>query len=122
METLKKCWDEYAIYLEANDKHASSGTFKVAQLNILDDVHFTVSVGALTAQKFVEQERMSFLEIIWNTFQNRAIQFDVLVEASEQEDVPLHMKLNSKQKYERIAEQFPLVRDLKNRCNLEIYF
>ena len=122
MEILKKCWDEYALHLEANDKHASSGTFKVAQLNILDEVHFTVSVGALTAQKFVEQERMSFLEIIWNTFQNRAIQFDVLVEASEQEDVPLHMKLNSKQKYERIAAQYPLVKDFKTRCNLEVYF
>jgi DNA polymerase-3 subunit gamma/tau len=122
MEILKKCWDEYALHLEVNDKHASSGTFKVAQLNILDEVHFTVSVGALTAQKFVEQERMSFLEIIWNTFQNRAIQFDVLVEASEQEDVPLHMKLNSKQKYERIAAQYPLVKDFKTRCNLEVYF
>ena len=122
MEILKKCWNEYALHLEANDKHASSGTFKVAQLNILDEVHFTVSVGALTAQKFVEQERMSFLEIIWNTFQNRAIQFDVLVEASEQEDVPLHMKLNSKQKYERIAAQYPLVKDFKTRCNLEVYF
>ena len=88
MKLLKQCWDEYALHLEANDKHASSGTFKVAQLNILDDIHFTVTVGALTAQKFVEQERMSFLEIIWNAFQNRAIQFDVLVEAGEQEDVP----------------------------------
>jgi len=122
MELLKQCWDEYAVYLEANAKHASSGTFKVAQLNIIDNIHFTVTVGALTAQKFVEQERMNFLEKIWDAFQNRAIQFDILVEAGEQEDVPLHMRLNSKQKYDRIADQYPLVRDLKNRCNLEVYF
>ncbi len=122
MELLKKCWDEYAVYLEANAKHASSGTFKVAQLNIIDDIHFTVTVGALTAQKFVEIERMNFLEKIWDAFQNRAIQFDILVEAGEQEDVPLHMRLNSKQKYDRIAEQYPLVRELKTRCNLEVYF
>ena len=119
---LKKCWDEYAIYLETNAKHASSGTFKIAQLNIIDDIHFTVTVGALTAQRFVEQERMNFLEKIWDLFHNRAIQFDILVEASDQEDVPLHMRLNSKQKYDRIAEQFPLVKELKNRCNLEVYF
>ena len=122
MELLKKCWDEYAVYLEANAKHASSGTFKVAQLNILDETHFTVTVAALTAQKFVEQERMNLLEKIWEIFQNRAIQFDILVEASEQEDVPLHMRLNSKQKYDRIAEQFPLVAALKTRCNLEVFF
>jgi DNA polymerase-3 subunit gamma/tau len=122
MDILKKCWDEYAVVLEANAKHASAGTFKVAQLNIIDETHFTITVGALTAQKFVEQERMNVLEKIWDAFQNRAIQFDILVEASEQEDVPLHMRLNSKQKYDRIAAQYPLVRELKNRCNLEVYF
>ena len=122
MDILKTCWDEYAVVLEANAKHASAGTFKVAQLNIIDNTHFTVTVGALTAQKFVEQERMNVLEKVWEQFQNRAIQFDILVEASEQEDVPLHMRLNSKQKYDRIAEQYPLVRELKNKCNLEVYF
>ncbi len=122
MDILKTCWDEYAVVLEANAKHASAGTFKVAQLNIIDETHFTVTVGALTAQKFVEQERMNVLEKVWYQFQNRAIQFDILVEASEQEDVPLHMRLNSKQKYDRIAEQYPLVRELKNKCNLEVYF
>ena len=122
MDILKTCWDEYAVVLEANAKHASAGTFKVAELNIIDDTHFTVTVGALTAQKFVEQERMNVLEKVWEQFQNRAIQLDILVEASEQEDVPLHMRLNSKQKYDRIAEQYPLVRELKNKCNLEVYF
>ena len=122
MDLLQKCWDEYAVYLEANAKHASAGTFKVAQLKIEDEWHFTVTVGALTAQKFVEQERMNVLEKVWDLFQNRTIQFDVLVEAGEQEDVPLHMRLNSKQKYDRIAAQYPLVAALKKRCNLEVYF
>jgi DNA polymerase-3 subunit gamma/tau len=94
----------------------------VAQLKIEDEWHFSVTVGALTAQKFVEQERMNVLEKVWDLFQNRTIQFDILVEAGEQEDVPLHMRLNSKQKYDRIAEQYPLVTALKKRCNLEVYF
>ena len=122
LDLLQKCWDEYAIYLEANAKHASAGTFKVAQLKIEDEWHFTVTVSALTAQKFVEQERMNVLEKVWDLFQNRTIQFDILVEAGEKEDVPLHMQLNSKQKYDRIAEQYPLVAALKQRCNLEVYF
>ncbi|MEK0423812.1 MAG: hypothetical protein RLZ95_1722 [Bacteroidota bacterium] len=122
LDLLQKCWDEYAVYLETNAKHASAGTFKVAQLKIEDEWHFTVTVGALTAQKFVEQERMNVLEKVWDIFQNRSIQFDIIVEAGEQEDVPLHMRLNSKQKYDRIAEQYPLVAALKKRCNLEVYF
>ena len=122
MSLLKKCWDEYALYLESVSKHASFGTFKIAQLQIEDDTHFTVTVNALTAQKFVEQERMNFLEKIWDTFQNRSLQFNILVDAGEKEDVPLHMRLNSKQKFEHIAKHYPLVQDLKNRLNLEIFF
>jgi len=121
-EALQQCWDEYTQYLEKSLKHSSAGTFKLAQLNIEDEVHFTVTVSALTAQKFVEQERMNFMEKVWEQFQNRGIQFSILVDAGEKEDVPLHLKLNSKQKFERIAEQYPLVNELKTRLNLEIFY
>jgi DNA polymerase-3 subunit gamma/tau len=60
------------------------------------------------------------LEQLHKTFNNRAINFTVLVAASEKEDVPLHLRLNSKQKYERIAEQYPLLRELKEKLKLEI--
>jgi DNA polymerase-3 subunit gamma/tau len=122
IETLQEVWNEYTTYLESTTKHSSAGTFKLAEINIEDPIHFTVTVPALVAQKFVEQERMNVMEKIWDRFQNRAIQFSILVAAGEKEDVPLHLRLNSKQKYERIAEQFPLVKELKDRLNLEVYF
>lgn len=122
IETLQAVWNEYTAYLETTTKHSSAGTFKLAELQIEDPIHFTVTVPALVAQKFVEQERMSVMEKIWDRFQNRAIQFSILVAAGEKEDVPLHLRLNSKQKFERIAEQYPLVKELKNRLNLEVYF
>jgi DNA polymerase-3 subunit gamma/tau len=122
IETLQAVWNEYTAYLETTTKHSSAGTFKLAELQIEDPIHFTVTVPALVAQKFVEQERMSVMEIIWDLFQNRAIQFSILVAAGEKEDVPLHLRLNSKQKFERIAEQYPLVKELKDRLNLEVYF
>ena len=122
MEDLKKCWDDFTLTLETALKHSAASTFKLAQLDIENETHFTITVPALTAQKFVEQERMNVLERVWEHFHNRAIQFSILVAASEKEDVPLHLSLNSKQKYERIAAQYPLVQELKTRLNLEIYY
>jgi len=122
MEPLRKCWDEYTQYLEKALKHSAAGTFKFAVLSIEDETHFTITVPALTAQKFVEQERMNLLEKVWESFHNRAIQFNILVAAGEQEDVPLHLSLNSKQKYERMATQYPLIAELKTKLNLEVYF
>ena len=122
METLQACWNDYAVKMEKELKHSVAGTFKIATLQIEDPTHFTITVPALTAQKFVEQERMRLMETIWERFQNRAIQFSILVDAGEKEDVPLHLKLNSKQKFEHIAKQYPLVQELKERLNLEVNF
>lgn len=120
MEKLTKCWNEYAIKLEQQQKHSSAGTFKMAYLQIEDDIHFTVTVPALTAQKFVEQEKMMLIDYLHTAFNNRAITFNILVEATEREEVPPHMRMNSKQKFERIAEQYPLVKELRDRLKLEI--
>jgi DNA polymerase-3 subunit gamma/tau len=122
METLQQCWNDYAQKMEKDLKHSVAGTFRIATLEIEDPTHFTITVPALTAQKFVEQERMSLMETIWERFQNRAIQFSILVDAGEKEDVPLHLKLNSKQKFDHIAKQYPLVQQLKERLNLEVNF
>ncbi len=120
IEKLSQSWARYTTLLEQQLKHSSAGTFKSARLAIENDIRFTVTVSAITSQKFVEQERMMLLEHLQQEFNNRAISFEVLVEAGEQTDVPVHMRLNSKQKFEHIAEQYPLLRELKERLKLEI--
>lgn len=120
MEKLRECWDSYTVQLEKQQKHSSAGTFRSARLTIENDIRFTITVSALTSQKFVEQERMMLTDHLQTSFNNRTITFDVLVEASEREDIPVHLRLNSKQKFEHIAEQYPLVKELKERLKLEI--
>ncbi len=120
MKKLQQCWDDFGAQLEKQQKHSSAGTFKIAGLTIEDDIRFTVSVPALTAQKFIEQERMMLIDHLHKAFNNRSIAFSILVEAGEKEDVPAHLRMNSKQKFERIAAQFPLVRELKDKLKLEI--
>jgi len=120
MERLQQCWQTYTVLLEKQLKHSSAGTFKSARLVIDTELRFTVTVSAITSQKFVEQEKMMLLDHLHKEFNNRAIGFDVLVEAGEQEDIPAHMRLNSKQKFEHIAEQYPLIKELRDRLKLEI--
>ncbi|WP_026768978.1 DNA polymerase III subunit gamma/tau [Asinibacterium sp. OR53] len=120
MDKLRECWDAYTAELERQKKHSSVGTFKIAVLTIENDMRFTVSVPALTAQKFVEQERMMLIDHLHQAFNNRSISFSILVDASEKEEVPAHMRMNSKEKFERIAEQYPLVKELRDKLKLEI--
>ncbi len=119
-EKLQSFWENYTINLEKQLKHSAAGTFKIASLSIDSDIHFTVHVSAITAQKFIEQEKLDLKEQLHEMFNNRLIDFDILVDLGEKEDVPLHMRLNSKQKFERISAQYPLIKELKEKLRLEI--
>jgi len=122
IDKLLQFWKNYTLILEKQLKHSAAGTFKIADIEIDSDIHFTVRVSAITAQKFVEQEKLELKQQLHQLFNNRSIDFSILVEAGEKEDVPLHMRLNSKQKFERIAEQYPLLKTLKEQLRLEIDF
>ena len=119
-EKLKECWLTYAEQLDTQQKHASASTFRIARLDIEDDIKFKATVTALTAQKFVEQERMMVTDYIQQQFNNRSITFSIEVEEGEMPEIPQYLALNSRQRFERIAEQYPLLRDLKDKLKLEL--
>jgi len=119
-EKLKECWLAYAEQLDTQQKHASASTFRIARLDIEDDIKFKATVTALTAQKFVEQERMMVTDYIQQQFSNRSITFSIEVEEGEMPEIPQYLALNSRQRFERIAEQYPLLRDLKDKLKLEL--
>lgn len=118
---LRQVWNEYAATLEAQaNKHSTFQTFRSARLTVEADNLFTVTVHALTQQKFIEQERTMLCDFIQRAFNNRSVNFKILIEAGEQEEIPIHLTLNSRQKFERIATKYPLVKELKDRLNLDI--
>ncbi len=117
---LKNCWINYAEKLLQQKKHSAANTFKTATLQIETDNLFAVTVKAYTQQKFIEQEKTVILDEIQQAFCNRSITFKVLVQEDAKEEIPPQMRLNNRQRFERIAEGYPLVRELKNRLNLEL--
>ncbi|MEP6844885.1 MAG: DNA polymerase III subunit gamma/tau [Panacibacter sp.] len=120
MEKLCEYWNQYGQKMDAQQKHSSANTFKLANLKIEADNFFTVSVNALTQQRFIEQEKMLLIDFIQQAFNNRSITFKVLVEEGEQEILPAHLTLNSRQRFEKLAGQYPLLKELKDKLRLEL--
>jgi len=120
MEKLKECWEQYAQRMDEQQKHSAANAFRMAKLYIETDNTFTVSTGAITQQKFMEGEKTILIDFIQQSFNNRSITFKVLVEAGEQEVLPAHLTMNSRQRFEKIAEQYPWVKELKDRLKLEL--
>jgi len=120
-EKLQQCWDAYSNIIEKQGgKPSTVGTFRMAKLAIEDDIHFTITVGAFTQQKFIEQEKLMLADHLQRAFNNRGIQFSIIVEEGEKDEVPQQVALNSRQRFEKIAEQYPLIRELKDRLKLEL--
>jgi len=120
MEKLCDYWNQYAQKMDEQQKHSSANTFKLAKLKIEADNFFTVTVNALTQQRFIEQEKMLLSDFIQQAFNNRSITFKVLVEEGETEVLPAHLTLNSRQRFEKLAEQYPLLKELKDKLRLEL--
>lgn len=120
MEKLSQQWMAYAEVLRKQQKHSSANTFTSAVLQILEENLFSVTVHAFTQQKFIEQEKSAILNQIQELFFNRSITFTIHVDEGMKEELPLHLKLNGKERFEHMARQNPLLQDLKNRLNLEI--
>lgn len=120
MTKLRECWLGFAAKLEEQQKHSASNTFKLAQLSIESDTKVLITVNALVQQKFVEQEKMMLAECIQKTFHNHAIQLQVVVSDDIKEEINPFLIMNSRERYNYIASQYPLVKELKERLRLEI--
>jgi DNA polymerase-3 subunit gamma/tau len=122
VETLQGHWNHYANKLKEENKHSQVNAFNTAKLVIESETVFNVIVDSSLQQKFIEQEKTMMLDYLQRHYHNRMIMFNFVIEEGEKEDVPLHYQLNGKQKFERIAEQYPLVKELRDRLKLDIAF
>jgi DNA polymerase-3 subunit gamma/tau len=119
-EKLQECWNQYTAKLEKELKHSAAASFSTAKLQIENEVKFTVTVFSVTSQKFIDAEKMMLLDHLQHCFHNRSVNYEILVEAGEKEDIPAYLRMNTKQKFEYITNLYPMVKTLKDTLNLEL--
>ncbi|RFM26709.1 DNA polymerase III subunit gamma/tau [Deminuibacter soli] len=120
MDKLQQIWLDYADKMESQQKHSASNTFRIARLEIQSDVRFSVHVNALVQQRFIEAEKMMVTDNIQQAFNNRGITLQIVIEEGIKEDVPAHISMNSRQRFEKIADQYPWIKELKDRLKMEL--
>jgi DNA polymerase-3 subunit gamma/tau len=109
MSSLKKAWAAFIERLKA-EKNPAWQSFEVAELIIKDDNSFEATACNNINQKFLEFERNKVSEFLQHELHNRQLQFTVALIESEQPQEVVEVPLTSKQQYQKIIEQFPLVK------------
>jgi DNA polymerase-3 subunit gamma/tau len=119
-QALQQAWRQYADQLREN-RNPAVQSLELATLKITGDHHFEVITSNNLEQKFVEQEKRSLSDHLQNAFGNKAISFTVIVMEREATDVePVDRPLNKREQFLQIVEQYPLVKELKDRLRLEL--
>jgi DNA polymerase III subunit gamma/tau len=119
-EALHKAWQQYADYLREN-RNPAVQSLELASLLIIDAQTFEVVTGNNLEQKFIEQEKRNLSDHLQKIFVNKALSFTVTVEekAAETEE-PADRPMNKREQFQQIVEQYPLVKELKDRLRLEL--
>lgn len=117
--SLRKAWQQVIVQLKET-KNPAWQSFEAAKLNIIDAVSFEAVVTNNIDQKFLELERAKTNEALQKELCNKALQFTITLVPDAQEKAVYDLPLSSKEQYLKLAEQFPLVKELKDRLRLEL--
>lgn len=118
-EALTAAWSAYIQQLKGA-KNPAWQSFDLAELRIKDASSFEATASNNLQQKFLELERNKACGYLQKELCNRAIQFSILLIASANDKVMQDLPLSSKEQYQKLVEQFPLVKELKDRLRLEL--
>src|SRR5437868_1524613 len=119
-EELYVSWGGFIEKLVNRKNHSAVTNFKMAVLSIIDNNSIEIKVENNIQQKFIEQERAGLIDHLQEHFCNKLLTYSVVIVEKEQQAQPEQRTLNTKEQYLRIIEEYPLVKELKDRLRLEL--
>ena len=119
-EELYIAWGKYIDKLLAGNKKPIVSNFKTAKLKIVDENCIEIITQSSFQQKFIEAERGELITHFQSHFNNRALIYRLGIDATENVNELREEVLSTKQQYLRIIEEYPLVKQLKDRLGMQL--
>ena len=118
-QKLQEAWSSYTTRLREN-KNPAAQSFDLAQLNILTESSFEVITNNNLEHKFIEQEKRLLSEHLQKTFENRLLNFTVKITEKPVEFTSPEKTLSKKDQFLMMTEQYPMIRELKDKLKLDL--
>jgi DNA polymerase-3 subunit gamma/tau len=120
-EKLKEHWDEYLSLLQEKSQVTSHSNLSLATLNVSDTQHFEIIATSRIQQQFIENERIPLLSFLHEKFNNRKIQMQIILQQGEEDmNQASESTLSQKDQYLKMVSLYPLVKELKDKLNLDL--
>jgi len=120
-ENLQSAWNVFIEKLAAKNNHSAVTNFKLATLKVINNNSIEITTNGEIHKAFIESERAELSLHLQTTFNNRILVYQVVViETQNDDEVPADQPLSTKQQYLKIVEEYPLVKELRDRLKLEL--
>jgi DNA polymerase-3 subunit gamma/tau len=113
-------WGAFVEKLVAKKNHSAATNFKEAKLNVIDNNSIEIITESNIQQKFIEQERAGLVDHLQDHFCNKLLTYTVTIVEKDKPEEPGEKPLNTREQYLKIIEEYPLVKELKDRLRLEL--
>ncbi len=118
---LLAAWAAFTARLRANNNHSAANNFKTAIPKVGGPTNIIITSHNVISQKFIESERADLTEHLQGWFANRTLTWQVVVEESDTPTAePQEKALNTREQYQKIIEEYPLIKELKDKLRLEL--
>ena len=92
----------------------------MATLKIIDNNSIEIITENNIQQKFIEQQRATLVDDLQDYFCNRQLTYNVVIIEKGETGQIADKPLNTREQYLKIIEEYPLVKELKDRLRLEL--
>ncbi|WP_205509296.1 DNA polymerase III subunit gamma/tau [Longitalea arenae] len=116
-DKLREHWANFSQKLKDN-KNPAAQSFDLAQLIIVNENAFEIVTNNNLEQKFIEGERRELSEYMQQHFNNRTLLFTIVVTDNPVIQEPTERPLSTKEQYQKLVEQYPLVNELRSKLKL----
>jgi DNA polymerase III subunit gamma/tau len=119
-EELHTAWSLFIEKLRAKSNYSAVTNFRAAELKVIDQNTIEIITQGDIHKAFIEVERADLVTHLQQYFNNRFLVYQLALIEKDEELAPGEVVLNRKQQYQKIIEEYPLVKELKDRLKLEL--
>ncbi len=119
-DEILKSWDLFIDLLKSKSNHSAVTNFKLAHPRILDQNMIEIITESEIQKAFIETQRAILIEHIQAYFNNKTLTYQVTVIENNEVDKEETILLTRKQQYQKIIEEYPMVKELKERLKLDL--
>jgi DNA polymerase-3 subunit gamma/tau len=121
LEKLNEDWNEYLSQLLEKNQVTSHTNLSQAILKISDKDQIEIVASSRIQYQFIENERIQILSYLNERFNNNRLQIHIILEQSEEEANKMpEITLSQKDQYLKMISLYPLVKDLKDKLNMDL--